>query len=80
MDIATLTEFFKCCTIINLLFLLMSAIVSTTGLAYNIHSKLGFWEGSEEAHKQMMYSLLGNFKILWLVFNFVPYIVLCCYM
>jgi len=80
MDIATLTEFFKYCTIINLLFLTISALVFRMDLVYNLHSKLGFWEGSKEAHKQMTYSILGNFKVLWFVFNAVPYIVLCCFM
>ncbi len=79
MDIVTLTDFFKYCTIINLLFLLMGVIPLMTDLVYNIHSKLGFWEGSKEAHKQTAYSILGNFKILWIVFNLVPYIVLCCF-
>ena len=80
MDISTITEFFKYCTIINLLFLLIFAIFLRTGLIYNVHSKVGLWEGSKEAHTQIGYSLIANFKVLWLVFNFVPYIVLYCCM
>ena len=82
MDIATMTEFFKCCSIINFSILLISAIIiiMTKDLIYNVHRKLGYWEGSKEAHKQSMYSLLGNYKILIMVFNVVPYFALCCWM
>ena len=82
MDIAALTEFFKYCTIINFSILLTSSIIlmATKDFAYNVHTKLGFWEGSKESHKQSMYSLLGNYKILTMVFNVVPYFTLCCCM
>ena len=78
MDIATLTDFFKYCTIINVAILLISIITMASDFAYNMHTKLGIWEGSKEAHKQSMYSLIGNYKILIIIFNVVPYFVLCC--
>ena len=63
MDIATMTEFFKCCSIINIsIFTISSIIIMTTDLGYSVHTKLGLWEGSKEAHKQSMYSILGNFN------------------
>ncbi len=82
MDIATMTEFFKYCSIINFSILLISfiMIIMTKDLIYNVHSKLGYWEGSKEAHKQSMYSLLGNYKILIMAFNVAPYFALCCCM
>ena len=82
MDIATLTEFFKYCSIINFSILLTAFIILmvTKDFTYNVHTKLGFWEGSKESHKQSMYSLLGNYKILIFMFNIVPYFALCCYM
>ena len=78
MDIATLTEFFKYCTIINFAILLISTIMMASDFAYNVHTKLGVWEGSKEAHKQLGYSILGNYKILTIIFNAVPYFALCC--
>ena len=78
MDIATLTEFFKYCTIINVAILLISIITMASDFAYNVHTKLGIWEGSKEAHKQSAYKILGNYKILTIVFNAVPYFALCC--
>ena len=82
MDIATMTNFFKYCSIINFSILLISFIMisMTKDFTYNVHSKLGYWEGSKEAHKQSMYSLLGNYKILIIIFNVVPYFALCCCM
>ena len=76
MDIVTLTEFFKYCTIINFSFLLISTITMRTALIYNVQTKFGIWEGSKEAHKQLGYSILGNYKILVMIFNAVPYFVL----
>ena len=80
MDIATIIEFFKCCSIINFLILLIVSIIiiTTKDFTYNVHSKLGVWEGSKEAHKQSMYSILGNYKMLIIIFNVVPYFALCC--
>ena len=73
MDITTLTDFFKYCTIINFSILLISTITMRTDLIYNVHTKYGIWEGSKEAHKQLGYSILGNYKILTIIFNAVPY-------
>ena len=79
MDIATMTEFFKCCSIINFSILLIASIIMmTTDFTYNVHTKLGVWEGSKETHKQTMYSLIGNYKMLITIFNVVPYLALCC--
>ena len=78
MDITTLTEFLKYCTIINFAILLISTITMRTDLIYNVHTKFGIWEGSKEAHKQLGYSVLGNYKILIMIFNAVPYFALCC--
>ncbi len=80
MDIATMTEFFKCCSIINFSILLIASImiIMTKDFTYNVHSKLGVWEGSKEAHKQSTYSILGNYKILIIIFNVVPYFALSC--
>ena len=61
-----------------MLLIALIIIITTKDFIYNVHSKFGVWEGSKEAHKQSIYSVLGNFKILIIVFNVVPYFVLCC--
>ena len=63
MDITTLTDFFKYCTIINVAILLISIIMMASDFAYNMHTKLGVWEGSKEAHKQSAYKILGEIKL-----------------
>jgi hypothetical protein len=75
-----MTEFFKCCSIINFSILLIVSIIImiTKDFTYKVHSKLGVWEGSKEAHKQSMYSILGNYKMLIIIFNVVPYFALSC--
>ena len=77
MDTATMIHFFKCCSIINISILMVSSIIMmASDFVYNIHTKLGFWKGSKEAHKQLMYSWAGNYKIIIIVFNVVPYFAL----
>ena len=79
MDILTLTEFFKYCSIINFSILAIASLfVMASDLAYNIHTKLGVWAGSKEEYKKIVYSIMGNYKILIMVFNVIPYIVLSC--
>ena len=79
MDIAMMIEFFKCCSIINISILVISSvIIMTSDLGYNVHTRLGFWEGSKEEHKQVMYSMIGNYKMLIIIFNVVPYFALGC--
>jgi len=79
MDITAITQFLKCCSIINISILLFSSlIIMTSDLGYNMHTKLGMWEGTKEVHKQTMYSIIGNYKVLIIVFNVVPYFTLCC--
>ncbi len=76
MDIQTLTDFFMWCTIINGGLLAVWAIVCMCPLdwIYNTHSK--WFPISREAFNVAMYSFLGLFKILFLVFNAVPYVAL----
>ena len=78
MDTATMIQFFKYCSIINISILIVSSLIMmTSDFLYNIHTKLGAWEGSKEAHKQLMYLWAGNYKIIIIVFNIVPYLTLC---
>ena len=76
MDIPTLTTFFMWCTIINggFLFLWTIFFLFTPNLVFRTQSK---WINiSQENFTLVMYSFLGLFKILFLIFNDVPLIVL----
>ena len=76
MDIQKLTSFFMWCTIINgaLLVLSVAIFVLVPDLVYPTHNKL--FPVSREAFDVAIYSFLGLFKIVWLVFNAVPYVAL----
>ena len=76
MDIQTLTMFFKWCTIINGGILILWAVFSigAPDLVYRVQSK--WFPIPRETFNVVIYSFLGLFKIVFLVFNFVPYMAL----
>ncbi len=76
MDIQRLTTFFLWCTIINGTLLVLSAtmIISAPDFIYSLHSKL--FPIPRETFDVVIYSFLGLYKIVFLVFNVVPYVAL----
>ena len=76
MDLQTLTRFFMWCTIMNgaLLLLWTAVFISAPGLVYRTQSK--WFPIPRETFNVVMYSFLGLFKIVFLVFNLVPYLAL----
>ena len=74
MELETLTEFFKWCSVINLgiyivwvLFMLWAP-----DFIYRVQTK---WiRVSREAFNVAMYAFMGSFKIVLIVFCIVPYI------
>ena len=73
-SIETLTEFLGWCAVINIGLLSISAIMlmSMRGWIINIHAKM---TGVSEAELPRLYlDYLGNYKVLIIVFNLVPYI------
>jgi hypothetical protein len=76
MDIKTLTSFFMWCSIINgglLLFWTIAHLV-IPDLVYRSQKK--FFHLPKETFTAIFYSFIGLFKILFLVFNLVPYLAL----
>ena len=76
MNTKKLTAFFMWCTIINGGLLVLSIIIGISGLdlVYDVQGKL--FQIPREALNVAYYSFLGVYKIVWLVFNAVPYIAL----
>ena len=76
MNIQTLQEFFMWCTIINGLLYVLSAIICIFAgdWVYRMNNK--WFHISRESFNVAIYSFLGFFKVLFLVFNVVPYIAL----
>jgi len=76
MDIQILTKFFMWCSIINGALLILSALLLTfmQDFIYSLHSK--WFHIPRETFSVIIYSFLGGYKILFIVFNLVPYVAL----
>jgi hypothetical protein len=76
MDIHTVRSFFMWCTIINGgLLLLYFLILATAGdWVYRMHTR--WFDMPRETFTLIIYGLMGFFKIIYLMFNLVPYIAL----
>ena len=75
-DLSTITEFLGWCSVINISVLFLSTVA--LGLVRKpvarVHSKMFSISESDLPSAYMQY--LGNYKIVIIVFNLVPYIVL----
>lgn len=76
MDIQTLTQFFMWCTIMGagLLLLWTLFLIFAPDLTYRTQSK--FFPISQDTFTIVMYSLLGAYKIILLIFVVIPFIAL----
>lgn len=76
MDIQTLTTFFMWCTIINGGMLIFAALMFLLipDFIYRVHTR---WIAmSRESFNAVIYSALTFFKIIFIFFNLVPWLVL----
>ena len=76
MDIQTLTDFFMWMTIINgMLFIYWSLFcVFAPGWVYRMQSR--WFPIPRETYDVVIYGFLGLFKMVFIVFNLVPYVAL----
>ncbi|HPS94268.1 MAG TPA: hypothetical protein PK600_07390 [Deltaproteobacteria bacterium] len=76
MDIEKLTRFFMWCTIMNGALLVLWTVVYllVPDLVYRMQSI--WFPLPRDTYDAAMYAFLGLFKILFLVFNVVPYVAL----
>ncbi len=76
MATETLYKFFLWCSVINGALLIFSSLfcICAQNWIYSIHSKL--FSISRDAFNSLIYSYLALYKILFMVFNLVPYIAL----
>ena len=76
MNFQNIKTFFMWCTVINGGLLIISALIGIVGLdfVYSIHGRL--FQISRETFNMAYYCFIGLYKIVWLVFNSVPYIAL----
>ncbi|MDH5749611.1 MAG: hypothetical protein OEY85_09920 [Rhodospirillales bacterium] len=73
MELQKITAFFKWCTILNAVLLFFSAaiLMLMPEFAFNAQSK--FFHVSREAFDVIFYAFLAAYKLLWLIFNVVPW-------
>ncbi len=76
MNIQTLTMFFMWCTIINggILVLWAMIFLFASDFVFRIHSK--WFPIPRDTYNLVIYALIGMFKIVFIVFNVVPYVAL----
>jgi hypothetical protein len=76
MDINTFRSFFMWCTIINGSLLLLSFVIlaSAGDWVYRKHTR--WFALPRETFNTVIYCFMGFFKIIYLLFNLVPYIAL----
>ena len=76
MDIRMLTQFFMWCTILNggLLLLWSGTALLMPDLLYRLQTK--WFPMPRETFTVVFYAFLGCFKILYLMFNVVPFLAL----
>lgn len=76
MDIQILTRFFMWCTVLNF-GLLMGSFVFLAFAGDSVHKMHSKWfPMPRETFNVVLYSLLGIYKIVWIVFNVVPWVAL----
>ena len=77
-DALFLIEFFKWCFILNYSLMCFSALIIFLfeDSVFKIHTKLGFYSGDKDNYKSLIFTYFGNWKILVIVFNLVPWITL----
>ena len=76
MDIQTLTQFFMWCTIINGALLLLWTTIRLLAPDFVYRTQNKWFPMPRETFTVVFYSFLGLFKIVFLVFNLVPYVAL----
>ncbi len=76
MDIQTLTTFFMWCTIINGGVFLWTAVFSVFAPDFSYRMQSKWFPIPRETFNVLSYSYIGLFKIVFLVFNVVPYVTL----
>ena len=74
MELGTVREFFMWCTVINAALLATAFVFCACagGLIYRIHTK--WFPMPKETFTVVVYSSLGIYKILFVVFSLVPYV------
>ena len=76
MEIDLAIDFFKWCSIVNCLIIIISFIVFSFTSDFSYKNNRWFFSGTKEEFKKTIYVILLSYKMIVIVFNIVPYFVL----
>ena len=76
MSLDILISFFKWCSIINSLIIVISFIIFSFSSDFSYNNNKWLFSGTKEEFKKTIYTVLLCYKMLVIIFNIVPYFVL----
>lgn len=76
-SIETIREFLGWCSVVNIGMLVISTVMLTSMRNWIVKIHAGMTGASEAELPRIYLEFLGNYKILIIMFNVVPYIALC---
>ncbi len=76
MNLEVIINFFKWCSIINVLILTISSIIFAFSSDFSYKNNRWLFGGSKEEFKKAIYTVLLYYSMIVIIFNIVPYFVL----
>lgn len=76
MNFDIITEFFMWCSIINVSIIFISVIVFSLFSNFSYKNNKNLFSGNQIEFKKVIYTILLYYKVLVIVFNIVPFLVL----
>ena len=76
MSLDILISFFKWCSIINGLIVLISFIIFAFSSEFSYNNNKWLFSGTKKEFKKTIYTVLLYYSMLVIIFNIVPYFVL----
>jgi hypothetical protein len=76
MDVTIIRNFFLWCTIINGALLIVSALLCAFAGDWVYRMQSRWFNVSREAFNTVIYSFIGLYKIIFIVFNLIPFLAL----
>ena len=76
MNFDIITEFFMWCSIINVSIIFISVIVFSLFSNFSYKNNKNLFSGNQIEFKKLIYTILLYYKVVVIVFNIVPFLVL----
>ena len=76
MNFDIITDFFMWCSIINVSIIFISVIVFSLFSNFSYKNNKNLFSGNQIEFKKVIYTILLYYKVLVIVFNIVPFLVL----